>query len=221
MSLSRTQFPPGGWEFYQPSTGWHAPTPISSTFDQTVQLIIKHRLQNPALTAQHKLSTDPAAVGMELEQFTAVRLGIPLDNSPKMLPPRTLPQAVVGAVAAVSRMADGVALLMDWLPQGQTVAPELAVKRAGICTECKPFNDPKALGSWFTQPISEKLKKMIEARQDLKLETPHDPALGVCSICLCPLKLKVHVPMQHIVEHTKAQTMTEFPNWCWIKTQDQ
>lgn len=211
--------------FYQPQTGWAPPTPIASTFDQTVNLIIKHRLANGGITAKHKLSIDPAVVGNELETFNAMRLGIPLD-SPKMLPPRpTLPQTVVAAVAAVRKMADGVALLMDWLPTGKTVAPDLAGRRANICanyngTGC-PMNSTKELTAYFTQPISEKLRKMVEAKQDLKLETSFDDKLGVCSVCLCPMKLKVHVPLSDILAKTRPETMSELPAHCWILRQDQ
>lgn len=74
--LSHSQIPPGGWQFVQPQTGWAAPTPISSTFDQTVVLIRNHRLANGALTAKHNLSTDPAAIAKELDAFTRTRLGI-------------------------------------------------------------------------------------------------------------------------------------------------
>lgn len=75
-SLSRTQTPSGGWQFFQAATGWSAPTPIGSTFDQTVVLIIQHRLANPAITAKHNLPTDKVSVGNELETFTRARLGM-------------------------------------------------------------------------------------------------------------------------------------------------
>jgi hypothetical protein len=219
-TLSRTQFPPGGWHFFQPQTGWAPPTPIASTFDQTVQLIIKHRLANGGITAKHKLSLDPAVVGNELETFNAMRLGIPLE-SPKPMPPRpTLPQSVVAAVAAVKKMADGVALLVEWLPQGQTVAPDLSEKRASVCVTC-PKNGSTTLTQYFTQPVSARLQKMVEARKDLKLQTSFDDKLGVCDVCLCPMKLKVHVPMDHILAKTRPETMPEFPDHCWIKRQDK
>jgi hypothetical protein len=75
-TFDRHSFPSGGWQFFQPQTNWSAPTPISSTFDQTVILIVKHRLQNPAITAQHNLATSIAAVGDELEAYTRQRLGL-------------------------------------------------------------------------------------------------------------------------------------------------
>lgn len=77
MELSRSQFPSGGWQFVQPQTGWSAPTPIASTFDQTVDLIRKHRMANPAIVQKHGLPTDFNSVALELEAFTRTRLGLP------------------------------------------------------------------------------------------------------------------------------------------------
>lgn len=74
--LSRSQIPPGGWQFHQPQTKWSAPTPIASTFDQTVILIMQHRLANPAIVASHNLAIDKGAIASELETFTRARLGL-------------------------------------------------------------------------------------------------------------------------------------------------
>jgi hypothetical protein len=140
--------------------------------------------------------------------------------NPKPMPSRTLPQAVLGQVAAVAKMADGIGLLLDFIPNGTPVAPELAAKRAEVCSTC-PKNSEKAFLSFFTQPASERLQKMVEARTDLKLSTPFDEKLGLCEVCLCSLKLKAHVPMDVILAKTKAATMAEFPEHCWINRQDQ
>ena len=75
--ISRTQIPNGGWQFHQAETGWTAPTPIASTFDQTVILIIKHRMANGALVVKHNWAVDKVSVGNELEAFTRSRLNIP------------------------------------------------------------------------------------------------------------------------------------------------
>lgn len=66
----RNMFPPGGWQFYQPQTGWKIPTPTGQSFVKSVDLIIQHRLNNPALG----LSTDVIAVSDELDRFTCLRL---------------------------------------------------------------------------------------------------------------------------------------------------
>jgi hypothetical protein len=196
--------------------------PKATTFDTTVTQIIQHRLANPALMLRHKLSTDRTVVANELENFTRARLGMqPLGaGNPKPMPSRTLPQAVLGQVAAVAKMADGIGLLLDFIPNGTPVAPELAAKRAEVCSTC-PKNSEKAFLSFFTQPASERLQKMVEARTELHLSTPYDEKLGICQICLCPMRLKCHLPMDVILSKTKPATMAEFPDHCWIKRQDQ
>lgn len=74
--LSESEFPPGGWQFTQPQSGWEAPTPKASTFSQTVIKIIEHRLGNPAMVAKYNLAVTAEAVGKELKAFTYTRLGI-------------------------------------------------------------------------------------------------------------------------------------------------
>jgi len=216
MSLSRSQTPPGGWQFHVPQTGWSAPTPVASTFDQTVQLIIKHRLANPAITAKHNLSTDTTIVGKELEAFTRLRLGLPADDVPKTVPPRSLSAVVAGAVAGVSRVTEGAAPLIEWLDSGgQAVAPEISSVRASICATC-PKNGAGDFTKWFTVPVSEAIRHELSKRQDLQLQTAFDDKLGVCSVCLCPLRLKCHSPIEIIAKHLKAERRAELPEFCWI-----
>lgn len=96
IDFSRHTFPPGGWKFFQPQTGWSAPTPVSSTFEQTAELIIKHRKMNPAATQQHQLSTDYNDVCDELENYTRKRLGLPPMGGgglPLTQPPGTVTRA--------------------------------------------------------------------------------------------------------------------------------
>lgn len=226
--FSRSQFPQHGWEFFQPQTGWHAPMPMVYSFDRQVQEIIKHRLANGAITARHKLATDPVSVGNELESYTRARLGIPAEPSfPKTIPLRSLPQAAAEAVAAVAKTAEGVGLLIDWLgglarPDGQVevVEPALAHRRAQVCVEC-PQNSRSPFTDWFTIPVAERLRKMVESRKELKLETPADNELGTCIVCRCPMKLKVHTPLGVIYQKTKAETLAQLPPNCWIARQDK
>lgn len=216
-ALSRSQTPPGGWVFTQPQTGWSAPTPIASTFSQTVELIIRHRMANPAITTKHNLATDVANVGNELESFTKLRLGMKDDPSPKSQPPRSLPRLVAGAVEGLKKVADGAAPLVEWLSSGgQAVLPSLSAARAGICSTC-PMNTPGDFTRFFTIPTSEAIRCELSKRNDLKLSTPFDNKLGTCSVCNCPLALKTHTPIDIIAKHLKPERKAELPEWCWIK----
>jgi len=214
--LTRSQIPPKGWIFFQPQTGWRAPTPVSSTFSQTVDLIIRHRLANKAITLKHKLSTDPNAVGDELEAFTRKRLNLPAAPNPKF-PPRLPLSHVAEAAADIKTAAQGTAVVMDWLSSGApAVAQELANKRAEVCVKCVK-NVP---GSWYTVGPAELIRATLSLRED-KLETPHDNALQSCDVCKCLMRLKVWVPLDHIVKSSKPEILAAFPKWCWIAKRDQ
>lgn len=216
MSFSRSQFPNGGWQYHQPQTNWDAPTPKSSTFDQTVNLIIKHRLANGAIRVQHNLSVDPGVVGNELEAFTRARLGIQDPSPPKQEPPQPLAQAVAGVVAVVAKVFEGAVTLLTWEVEGlRPVESKTAHARAQICAEC-PKNDPSDLTRWFTVPVSETVRKRFERLHELKMETKHDDRLGTCSACLCPLKLKVWEPVKLVLDRLKPAMRDELHPKCWI-----
>jgi hypothetical protein len=220
MQLSHTQTPPGGWQWYSPQTRWNLPNPVSVTFDQAVTLIIKHRLANAATTVQFKLATDFNAVAAELDSFTRSRLGMPAISFPKQTPPPAVPQlsgAVQSAVAVVKKIAAGAALLLEWEQSGKpAVAPELSQKRADICATC-PKNEPgKGLTDYFTAEASEQIRKRFARLMSMNLTTTKDAELKVCSACLCPLRLKVHTPLELIVNRLKPEQRAELDPRCWI-----
>lgn len=229
--FNRHTTPSGGWMYRQSATGWTAPTPVSSTFDQTVQLIIKHRKQNPAITAKHKLATNVEAVSVELEKYTRKRLGLPespqlpFQDNRRPFAVQGAGAAVVDAMAGLKRAASGTAVVIDWLTSGgNPVAQELANKRAVICAVDAGNGNPcphNVDGAWFTTAPAELIKKTLEARKDLKLETPHDAALKSCNVCKCLNRLKVWTPLEFILSKTKPEIMAEFPSWCWVKKRDQ
>ncbi len=219
--LSHSQTPPGGWQWYSPQTRWSAPTPVASTFDQTVVLIIKHRLANPATTVQYKLATDFNSVAAELDSYTRTRLGMPAASSPKQMPPPAQAPALSGAgqlaVVAVKKIAAGAALLMEWEESGMPAVPsEASQKRADICATCPKNEAGKGLTDYFTGAVSESIRKRFARLFDMKLTTTRDEELKVCSACLCPLRLKVHTPMELILKRLKPEQRAELDPRCWI-----
>jgi hypothetical protein len=219
-AFSRSQTPPQGWIFYQPQTKWSAPTPIASTFDQTVILIIKHRLANPAVVVKNNLATDVVSVGNELEAFTRARLGIAPMSSPKMPAPPSQPQmsgAVSAVVANVKKLAAGAALLMEWDSSGLApVAKDLAEKRAGICSDCPMNAKGKSLSDFFTVPMADMTRRRFERLEAMNLTTSFDEKLSTCQACLCPLRLKVWTPMELIAKRLKPEQRAELDPRCWI-----
>lgn len=110
----------------------------------------------------------------------------------------------------------GGATLVDWLESGaQAVPADQATERARICSEC-PLSDK---GDWtrhFTGPVTEAIRVHLERRKSMQLSTPHDEVLGICSACLCPLKLKVHMPLANILDRMPDDVAQSLAPGCWI-----
>lgn len=223
--FSEHRIPPKGWRFYQAETKWRAPTPISSTLSQTVQLVRAMRLKNPAITARFKLATHPEAIKSEVIKYNRKINGLPEEGTPlPFLTPRSTSRNVgAGAVAAnwARRTATGVATLADWLGEGAVpVKSELAEHRASICAEC-PKNLPGDLLSFFTKPVSELIRKQLEERKQLSLSTTHDEKLSVCDACGCPLRLLVHVPIEVKLKKMNKKIKEALDERCWVLSEEK
>lgn len=212
-SFSRDTFPPGGWIFFQPQTGFSPPTPKASTFSQTVQLIIKNRQQNPAICVRHKLSTDPAVVGNELEMFTRLRIGAPL---PTPVMPTTNYGPLSAAVSDIKKLASGAGLLVTWDTSGLAPVPaEDANRRAAVCAAC-PLNSSAKYEQWRSVPIAASLASRLTRLEGLRLKTPSDTSLGLCDATYCPSAKLVHVPMEVISRRLKDDVRSGLASECWI-----
>lgn len=217
-----------GWRWYQPETKWHAPTPIASTLNQTCILIQKMRIKNPAITQKFKLSLDLTVIKSEVVRYNRKLNGLPEEltplpfSTPHRYPSGSSAGAVggrttIGSMEGLKRAAQGTAVILDWLMAGGApVEQELANKRAAVCIGCKKNVE----GAWFTEAPAALIKKTLEARKDLKLETPHDASLKSCEVCKCINRLKVWCPMEHILSKTRPEIFAEFPPWCWVKKKD-
>lgn len=233
QDLNEHTIPPGGWQFYQPETKWRAPTPIASTLNQTVVLIVAMRKQNPAITAKFTLATNPEAVKTEVLRFNRKRLGLPLEGTPvPFRVPRSssnVARAVaaearpVDALSGLKRAANGTAVGLEWLGKGaQTVPQELADKRARTCVECPKNVD----GDWYVRAPAALIQKAIEAWKKLtgnaefQFETQQGDKLKSCDVCKCLMRLKCFVPLNVILDKTSPEIMAEFPQNCWIARRD-
>lgn len=212
---SRTQSPPNGFIYIQKETGWRGDT---WDFMQLCSMVQQHRKQNPRL----KLNTDLNAIIEEVDVANAMRVaGMPgtesyllMDSaSPKSFPPHL--------VQAASRLAAGVKSLAEWLGSGgKPVSNTVAETRAWVCVNC-PKNQTRDLTTWFTRPASELIRRWIAMRKDLSLTTSHDESLGVCVACACPLKLKVHTPISHILSQIPAESKADLVPECWILAEEK
>lgn len=220
---SRTQCPPGGFQYRQPETGWHTE---AWDFNSVVVAVVNHRRANSRLS----LNPNPNQVAEDVDVQNAARcLAMPgadgyvvsapvgETQSPKLSPLRRLAGAAAGFAGTGSKLKAGVQVLFEWLGEGaQTVGAKQAGIRAAVCVTC-PLNQK---GDWtrhFTGPIAERIRTTLEMRQEMSIETPFDNDLGVCSACACPLKLKVHVPMEFIEAHMSDQVKDALVPNCWMR----
>lgn len=217
--ITRDKFPSnGGWKFRQPQFGnWENKMALVG-FDASVKNIINARVANKALSIKHNLSTDYNTVADELIQYNRKLRGIP-DTIPSFFRLSRSRLADVAAAAnakLIRRPATGIATLADWLGNdGKPVSQPLAEQRAAICAGC-PQNKPGDLTAFFTRPVADLIRRQIEERNRMKLHTVHDEKLNVCDACGCPLKLKVHVPLDFIKAHIKAPEWAALDARCWM-----
>ena len=72
------------------------------------------------------------------------------------------------------------------------------------------------LGRLFYNLLSFAAIRYTMVAKRMKLSTSGDSQLGVCSACMCPLKLKIHVPIGHIFDYTDEETLAALHPKCWI-----
>jgi hypothetical protein len=217
---------------------------MASTFTETVELIIRHRTGNLAITRKNNLPLHPEAVGIELEKYTAKRLGMAWEASPVPFSDSRNPfPANVGGVAGeaarvsepvrsrversgdlgrvmskVRSLASGAMTLVEFLASRQeAVAPELAEARAKVCVGGCPKHGPGEWERYFTQPASEAIRTRLSERQGMGLSTSVDDKLGICEACWCPLKLKVHFPIDRIMKRIPKADFDALWDQCWIR----
>ncbi len=212
----RNRFPPNGFRFYQPETKFEPPRHLS--FNSTVEAVINHRKGNPWLATQHGWSTDFETVANEIDLYNTKlcqQMGwtdfiMDGGGGAEAIPfPHPLPNRLKSVAA-------GANTLVEWLKDGAEAVPAtIADNRAATCVAC-PKNGQGDWTRWFTAPVSEAIRKEVERRKDMKLSTPHDGQLGVCEVCLCPLKLKVHIPIDQIRNNLSKEILGQLPPNCWI-----
>lgn len=218
---SQRSFPPGGFRFTEPKTGWQSA--LGRTFDETVDDIISHRLANPRYASQW--ATEWGDVARELDAYTCKRIKYDpqycRDDAESKKATRLQTIAPVGGgqggvAGASKKIMAGIGVLIDWLGSSAKVVPQaLAENRAEICASC-PQNGPGDLTRLFTVPASKLIMSQLEIKEDMKLSTSHDGELNICMACLCPLKLKVHAPISHVRDHLSEQVIEALDPRCWI-----
>lgn len=112
--------------------------------------------------------------------------------------------------------AHGASLLKDWLGQdGRPVDSQLAYDRALVCLTC-PENRAHNWWDLVKDAVADIIRTQLEVKNRMDLSTPWDDDLNMCRPCGCCTRLKIHVPIEHIRNHTPSKTAAQFPPNCWI-----
>lgn len=219
---------PHGLRFLQPETNWRPPR--FASFMVIVGGLISHRRKHPDLASKHKWNLDPTAVANEVDEHNATycaKMGwLDYVQTDEGAAPTPKPQALLAeeknalsvAASRAKKIWTGVKTLNEWIDSGTPpVETQKAEARAAICAAC-PKNGQGDFTSWFTKPAADMIAKQLQRLQGMKLSTPHDAKLNICEVCLCPLKLKVHTPINYIQTNLSPEIRTELSKVprCWI-----
>lgn len=110
-------------------------------------------------------------------------------------------------------------ILSDWLGDGGNGVPlEQAQRRSDVCRRCAHNYH----GAWLWSLAARiAIQSQESLRAALKRHTEGEAELGVCEQCRCYLKLKIHVPFEHIQRHTTYDEFMKLPAFCWQRQEHE
>lgn len=116
-------------------------------------------------------------------------------------------------LSRLQQLNQGRKILHDWLGDGGNPVPkEQAQHRANVCAAC-PMNYK---GAWiWNMATAIAIASQMKLRRTMQISLEDEDKIGICEVCGCQLKLKVHVPFMHIYRHTSEQQFSKFPEMCW------
>lgn len=223
--VNTNNLPPMGYQVFVAQTGWSS-TPYTG-LDATVRQVVEHRKANP----RFNWPTDEGSVREWVLAYTEARLrqtpggevylvgpaqGPPADFTSR-LPQNRERRAPQSVAATVKKVMPGVSTIIAWLGDGlKPVDQATADHRASICARCENNVQmegmQRAIGT-----VGDILHSIMEAKNHMKLATPHDSHLHQCSACLCVLQTKVWAPAQHIREGITPDVEAKLTPQCWIR----
>lgn len=230
MKLSRTtEVPPGGWRYVQNDNRGAFLKKFTGYGDYGgfIEEVLDFRKANVLN------GSTTQAVDRDIQTYMCREVG----NDPRYCTDEskknsTLQRLVSRAKAAkhvVERLSSGAGIIHDWLGNDAHPVPlSTAQARSDVCSgrlsgvAC-PHNSDKTTASWFTGPVSRAIKEQVAAKEKLSLKVEGESALHYCQLCLCPLPLKVWVPMPTILNHFPDKMLDVFrkeaPANCWLLTE--
>jgi len=119
----------------------------------------------------------------------------------------------------IRNTAEGAAVLKDWLGEGGVpVSQELAERRAMTCT-CCPMNVAPRWWEKARNRVARAMVRQLAVKNSANISTSLDENLHVCKKCGCCLPAKVHVPIKHVADHTRPETLEQMPSFCWVRNE--
>jgi hypothetical protein len=212
-----TSFPPGGFTYTQPES--------KLKFSQLIPLPDQAKLVAAHRKANGYSGATVSEAANDIEEWTCLRLNNDpeyciTDTQKKTAPLRFVSGLVRDVQAVASSVADavvGARIIYEWWGEGGRPVPqELAQGRADNCIAC-PNNTVER--SWLSG-LSETAQEHLQFRSKEKMSVKGEEKLGICVLCSCPMKLKVHTPIELIHEHTLPETIQKLDGvlgLCWVR----
>lgn len=114
----------------------------------------------------------------------------------------------------VKAYANGTVVLAQWVGSGGTTVDQLeAQRRADICIGC-PQNQE---GLKIAESAALAIRQQMELKNNLQLRTMREKSLYTCAACLCPLRLKIWLPLERILPDDELKPKLD-PK-CWLLEQ--
>lgn len=219
---SRNHCPVGGFIVGVPELG--APSRTWWDFKTAGDKLWDLLKGNPATLKQHpslpqsREACDEFIDAQNAQRMVAMGAMGYVSNVEVMPPKLTAPEHSLFArsVVAGGKIASGAAIIKSMFGSDGPCERDEAERRAAICADCK-FNEKGDFLSLFTAPAAAVIRNALGVVHDMKLITSKDNDLQFCSLCLCPLKTKVHARIEHIHKHLPSETRETLPDWCWSK----
>ena len=228
MPLKNTNtLPPGGWIYEQPDNNGKIVKKFKSMspFKEACNEILKCRQAN------HFNRATLQQVMEDVDEFTCKRLGFDQNFvkkkavtfvPTKLFSPLHLRGLASRAGNLIGGAANAAVILTRWLGSGgKPVDGDTAQRRANVCLTvaqgtCCPFNEP---GFKPVERIADIIRAQTEEKEKLGIKVEGEEKLHTCSLCWCDLKLKIQVPLDHILSGTPNAMLEKFKREqpkCWM-----
>lgn len=114
-------------------------------------------------------------------------------------------------IEQAKRYKEGAETLRDWLLGGAEIVDKgVAQNRASVCLSC-PLNQD---GLKIAETVSAQIRKQVELKKHLQLRVNGEKQLKTCAACLCPLRLKVWIPLALVLPDDEEKSKLDAR--CWL-----